>query len=176
MQRRLQAAGFAHAKYGEDGRYIDHEWNGVSDDKSEKVLVDAFLVERGLTSRWEACDCAAKRAGHELREAGQTCPYNLGTGIFKRFAPWTKDKSRHYYDPPNFWFKPSDFRLKWYKYIGRDMVSNKDDLAADFMEQIFGSHPNDMTLEQAIQKTAAQEAETAASFTDMFASFKRVSP
>ena len=26
----------------------------------------------------------------------------------------------------NFWYKPKDFKLSWYKYIGRSMEMNKD--------------------------------------------------
>ena len=128
-----------------------------------------MLAERGLKHRFEACDCPAKAAGQALREQGKECPYSLGTGIFARFAPWTNDKARHYYDPPNFWFKLTDFRLKWYKYIGRDMASNKDELPGDFLQQVFATHPKGMTLDDAIAEAAKQEEETAQSFQQMFA-------
>lgn len=49
------------------------------------------------------------------------CDYSAGRGIFARFAPWTLDHSTGYYDPPNFWHKPTNLRVTWYKYIGRDM-------------------------------------------------------
>jgi len=59
-----------------------------------------------------------------------TCPYCTGTGIFSRFAysdgrPFHNEE-RPFYNPPNFWHKPSDFRLTWYKYIGRDMNANME--------------------------------------------------
>jgi hypothetical protein len=63
---------------------------------------------------------------------------------------YQKYRCRHYYDPPNFWFKPTDFRLTWYKYIGRDMASNKDEIPSDFLHQIFATHPDGMTLDRAI--------------------------
>lgn len=62
---------------------------------------------------------------------------SAGRGIFARFAPWTLDHSTHYYDPPNFWHKASNLRVRWYKWIGRDMVvrnPNKADVAAVMRE------------------------------------------
>lgn len=38
---------------------------------------------------------------------------------------YQRHRARHYYDPPNFWHKPTDFRVRWYKYIGRDVETNK---------------------------------------------------
>lgn len=80
-------------------------------------------------------------------------------------------RDRRYYDPPNFWFKPTDFRLNWYKYIGRDMASNKEEIAGDFLAQVFATHPKGMTVDDAIEKTARLEEESARSFRDMFESF-----
>lgn len=62
------------------------------------------------------------------------CPYQTGAGIFARFAPYQHIRGRLYYDPPNFWHKPSNFRVTWYKWIGRDMVTNG--LVVD-LQQIF---------------------------------------
>jgi len=53
------------------------------------------------------------------------CDYHFGRGIFARFAPWTHDSKSGYYDPPNFWYKPTNFRVTWYKWIGRDMAINR---------------------------------------------------
>lgn len=39
---------------------------------------------------------------------------------------YSQHRGRHYFDPPNFWYKPLDFRVTWYKYICRDMGTNKD--------------------------------------------------
>lgn len=36
------------------------------------------------------------------------------------------DKIRYYFDPPNFWYKPTNLRVRWYKYIGRDTATNRD--------------------------------------------------
>jgi hypothetical protein len=68
------------------------------------------------------CTCGATSA-QLLACATKGCDYQLGTGIFARFAPWTSDHESGYYDPPNFWYKPTDFRVTWYKYIGRDQAS-----------------------------------------------------
>lgn len=77
----------------------------------------------------DACKACATLPTIELRRAAppeDSCDYSAGRGIFARFAPWTLDDSRHYYDPPNFWFKPTNLRVSWYKYIGRDMASNRE--------------------------------------------------
>jgi len=36
-------------------------------------------------------------------------------------CPWCGEEERE-----NFWYKPKDFKLSWYKYIGRSMEMNKD--------------------------------------------------
>jgi len=47
------------------------------------------------------------------------CDWHKGRGVF-RFGPATS--------APNFWHKPSDLRVRWYKYIGRSMeVENPND-------------------------------------------------
>lgn len=117
--------------------------------------------------QWE-CDCGGEARGEAARDA-EGCDYHKGVGMFARFAPWTHDGGRRYYDPPNFWFKPDNFRVTWYKYIGRDMAANKDAVSPDFMERIFATHPRGMTLADAVEETARQEEETAAGFARMFA-------
>lgn len=86
-----------------------------------------------LTVSDAGCSCGRDK---ELKAACKVsgCDYAIGTGIFSRFTPYTKDHTRHYYDPPNFWFKPTDFRVKWYKYIGRDMAFNRDISVAEWAE------------------------------------------
>lgn len=44
---------------------------------------------------------------------------------------YARHKIRHYWDPPNFWYKPTDFRLTWYKYICRDTATNREVSAAE---------------------------------------------
>lgn len=83
----------------------------------------------------------------------------------------TKDyqahKDRGYYDPPNFWFKPSDFRLTWYKYIGRDMGTNKDEIPGDFLHQIFATHPTGVSLEDAAKQYDSEQGERGERFARM---------
>lgn len=69
---------------------------------------------------------------------------------------------------PNFWFKPTNFRLTWYKYIGREMEPDGE-LPADFLQQIFATHPAGKTFEQAFDEFAKREAKSAESFKKMFA-------
>lgn len=44
------------------------------------------------------------------------------------------DKATGYCDPPHFWYKPTDFRVIWYKYIGRDMATNRKATLDELME------------------------------------------
>jgi hypothetical protein len=92
----------------------------------------------------------------------------------------TKDYQEHrirgYYDPPNFWFKPSDFRVRWYKYIGRDMASNKDEVPGDFLQRIFETHPAGMTIEAAMKKYQTDSDARAQEFADMMASLTFTPP
>lgn len=96
--------------------------------------------ERGI-SRPKAnqllCDCGADDAKKSARET-LGCDYHRGAGIFARFAPWQLNHETLYFDPPHFWHKPTNFRVRWYKWIGRDMVTNgvKADLAAILVECI----------------------------------------
>ena len=79
-----------------------------------------------------ACQVCADGSGYDTvkrRRAAPLelrCDYAAGRGIFARFAPWTWDCERPYYDPPHFWHKPSDYRVRWYKYIGRENKTNRD--------------------------------------------------
>ena len=38
---------------------------------------------------------------------------------------------------PNFWYKPADFKVWWYKYIGRDTETNRD-ISRKKLNEIFG--------------------------------------
>ncbi len=98
------------------------------------------------------------------------CDYVTGRGIFSKFAPWTMDEKNYYYDPPNFWFKPTDFRLTWYKYIGRDMNPNNGRLPGDFLRQIFATHPNGVTVEAALKKYEHDQGKTEEEFAAMLQS------
>lgn len=62
------------------------------------------------------------------------------------------DKVRQYFDPPNFWFKPRNLRIRWYKYIGRDMVSNRDFDTAEILDianQLLGRGLDEIAAEHA---------------------------
>lgn len=84
--------------------------------------------------------------------------------IRDRYGVWAAE----YPSAPNFWFKPNGFQLRWYKYIGRDMASNKDELSGDFLQQIFATHPQGTTAEQAMNVLAKREEESAKAFAKMF--------
>lgn len=58
---------------------------------------------------------------------------------------------------PQFWFKLSDTRVQWYKYIGRDMSVIGGELPGNFLDTIFLLAP--LTLEQACQKLEQEQDE-----------------
>jgi len=49
---------------------------------------------------------------------------------------------------PNFLHKPSGFKVKWYKYIGRGMETEGKP-PPDLLESVFASNPGGTTIEQA---------------------------
>ena len=85
---------------------------------------------------------------------------------------YQKHSARHYYDPPNFWYKPTDFRLSWYKYIGRDMAANNDELPGDFLHKVFATHPKSMTIEQAVSELQRRTEETSQGWDEMLAALR----
>lgn len=50
------------------------------------------------------------------------CDYCLGNGIYAQFRG----------NAPNFWYKPLDFRVTWYKYIGRSTEINRQVTSEEF--------------------------------------------
>lgn len=175
VSRRFKAAGISWVEYDANGRYVQWHWVDAQtpreehwQDRQDAKIKEALRVERGLAEA--GCDCPAKAAGDALRAAGKTCDYDRGTGIFAPFKPYLQLPERHYYDPPNFWFKPSDFRVTWYKYIGRDMAANRDSVEGDFLAQVFATHPRGMTVEQAIEAYAAETNANREAFASMMAS------
>ena len=40
-------------------------------------------------------------------------------------CPWCWDEEEHGEQKPNFHYEPTDFRVTWYKYIGRGMTMNR---------------------------------------------------
>jgi hypothetical protein len=108
----------------------------------------------GIYQDQNACDvCRRDDLTVEQRRAApaeQRCDYSAGRGIFARFAPWTIDHVRHYYDPPNFWHKASNLRVCWYKYIGRDSVTNRTVTDAEWISVLESCLATiNLTLEQA---------------------------
>ena len=97
--------------------------------------------------RGECVVCADESLTVEQRRSAapeRRCDYVTGRGMFSRFQPWTLDDKRHYYDPPNFWYKPTNLRVAWYKWIGRDMQVNRDVTGLEWgeaMKQCFESIP-----------------------------------
>lgn len=75
-----------------------------------------------------------KEGRHDLHSACYGAEYETDVFMMHPYCwcqrdecPWCRAE-----DPmPNFWYKPTDFRVWWYKYIGRDMVCK-------------GNYPHDM--------------------------------
>lgn len=138
MHSALKAAGLSHIL---NGKFIlvSNRLPYETERKIEGKIYDDLCAKHGLDREFGAavhCDCGAddKRV-RAMDERG--CDYHLGKGIFARFSPYGHNRERHYYDPPNFWYKPGNFRVKWYKYIGRDVVTNRDLAAGESLQQIF---------------------------------------
>lgn len=161
----LQSKIDAHMKRSKYERY-DMKWFDERRETARKLAEQAgHKIEGGV--EW-LCDCGTDERRKAARDT-DGCDYHKGTGIFSRWSPHIHDDKRRYYDPPNFWFKPSDFRLIWYKYIGRDMAANKDELPGDFIHQVFATHPKGMTAEQAFEKFAQEQDEHDKAFEAMLA-------
>lgn len=133
LRERKRAAGLS---YWDDNGGHDATVKRTYDEarKVEYAIYDELCAGHGLDRNSGAavhCDCGAQERAAELRKT-QGCPYIMGTGIFEPFKPYIQDDKRGYYDPPNFWYKPLDFRATWYKYIGRDTQTNKELTQAGF--------------------------------------------
>ena len=64
------------------------------------------------------------------------CPYcysfeDMGEPSAELQAQTGMDKKN---PAPNFWFKPLDFKVWWYKYIGRSVTTNKELSVAEFRQ------------------------------------------
>lgn len=75
----------------------------------------------------------AEHHGHE-GEWADKYGTNIETDVFsmRRFCwcgeencPYCWDEEEHGPQKPNFHYKPTDFHVSWYKYIGRGMVTNR---------------------------------------------------
>lgn len=102
---------------------------------------DVFAMSR---YSWSDCDCGADDGEEELPHSPDCC-----------------------LEKPNFHYKPTNFRLKWYKYIGRGMEANQDSVPGDFLLKVFESHPNGMTAQQALEKYIEHQREIDNSWAEM---------
>jgi hypothetical protein len=75
----------------------------------------------------------------------------------------------------NFWFKPTGFRVRWYKYIGRG-VEVDGELPRDFMQTIFISHPAGMTLAEGVAAFEREAEAVAEGFQRMLADLCAATP
>lgn len=82
----------------------------VSFDKWMKYYVDR--VPNTSNPDWEKIANEVNK--HRAEKHDEICDYCQGKGIYERFG--VKGMGA-----PNFWHKPSNFMVWWYKWIGRDM-------------------------------------------------------
>jgi len=150
-----------------------------------------FLSERSTQAdkaheEWSAL--LGRRRQYEDHVSTQICtkigiPWNDGRGSAVHCTCGKEEKAKQWFSGndhaercvialPNFWFKPTGFKLTWYKYIGRDMEIKAGELPSDFMQRIFATHPKRMMLDAAIDETANQEKASRKSFAAIFDRFR----
>jgi len=79
---------------------------------------DIFMMHHFCWCERDECPwCAGCTCEDEGKEWGN-CDFCKGEGIFKEKGG---EPGR---GAPNFWHKPTGFKVWWYKYIGRDMETN----------------------------------------------------
>jgi hypothetical protein len=116
---------------------------------------DAYIKERD------------RRSGRIFRAVIHTC----GLGVF---CDRPKDVWDIYARPPyptsaaHFWFKPSGFRVWWYKYIGRDMEVDGE-APADLLDRVFATHPKGMTASDALRAVQEEGELRVAAMTEIMA-------
>jgi len=101
---------------------VMEKWRAAYDKRRqfEDSLYSELGKKYGVNPKYGAaihCTCGADSARSEAQKT-EGCDYLLGRGIFARFA---RRDGGEFHGPPNFWHKPSDSRVNWYKYIGRSM-------------------------------------------------------
>ncbi len=121
--------------YFVDGVQVTHdEWVSFYDRE-----VYAPLGFKNMRDSFQTKDPAKLKKMDELAEAASKrrsvshddpiCDYCLGKGLF----------ALHGAEPgsgaPNFWHKPTGFKVWWYKYIGRDMKTNLP-VTAELLERV----------------------------------------
>lgn len=87
-----------------------------------------------------------------------------------------RHRGRQYYDPPNFWYKPTDTRVRWYKYLGRDMASNRDEIDPDWLARVFAGHPRGLSVRDASDLLAQRDQETKTRFAKMLGGLRAPRP
>lgn len=98
-----------------DGREVSmDEWMRYYDERMGEPPED--MTDAGLRKWLEKAD---EVNSHRDFRHDPVCDYCLGTGIY----------AEHGAEPgkgaPHFWFKPTNFKVWWYKYIGRGVETNR---------------------------------------------------
>jgi len=100
---------------------------------------DRFLKERGVSKQWPEHISSEERERrfavmdeantHRSISHDHVCDFCQG----KIFTEYGAEPMR---PAPNFWHRPSNFKVWWYKYIGRDMECNMEISDRDILEII----------------------------------------
>lgn len=114
-----------------------HEANPHAEDCYDTLRAERFNLWESAhpdaehSQESEACDNIMRGLCDEKNipwDDGRGCMCHCSCGQQQRFNEWFADNPHKERCPvalPNFWFKPTDLRVEWYKYIGRDVEINR---------------------------------------------------
>lgn len=106
--------------------YIRETYQKFYPEKEVEWLKDNWLLLEKTGGKNHSVFMELSRVANTRRtvKKDKECDFCLEKGI------WEKYKTTHGFDvdfgTPLFWYKKSNFKVKWYKYIGRDMEFNKE--------------------------------------------------
>lgn len=88
----------------------------------EHRLDGSVISSHEADSMWESVatgeDFRALDARFEERRLSAECPHCTGTGVFATYG------AEPGHNAPNFWYRPLDIKVSWYKYLGRSMEAS----------------------------------------------------
>jgi NAD-dependent dihydropyrimidine dehydrogenase PreA subunit len=91
----------------------DAEWHDYVGSLADDIYEYGTKAYRDYRKKWEA-KIKERNRRYTIEFAGN-CAYCTSTGL------WSHPGLVKSFGMPNFWHKPSGFRVRWYKYISRDM-------------------------------------------------------
>lgn len=119
---------------------LEFEWwnNHKHSDDCYQSLVEKELVKQGykieedgyIDAPWEAKEKVWKKLCNQLGLSyPDGCAVHCTCGVDNEFSKWCEN-NYHKEDcrllQPNFWYKPTNLKIMWYKYALRDAYANQD--------------------------------------------------